>query len=709
MKSFIQLTEGTPAEILSLSNKYRQLLRSYNKTLPSIRHLYLEELSQLIDFCKNNNISYQPSTRLQRKLDHLREKISETERYQLENRIINSLQLSEITALEYYACLYEKNNDFTFSAGRILDYFYSQHWSAIIHSDAQLRLYLKKTALLKRIGTIGSCNVYVNKLKIDSKDLTKRLNELLEVEPDDDIIMLIELLSPQKVIVKSSELDEFIESPIDFSKNDIRVLPLASLDDFQKIINKMKQEPDVNVLKKYLAYLRKTSQINAVPIYFQLIDNQTVITKKYNTPITLADLIIPVIEGAYKHHFVPKEKTRPFATEKWRHLWKTDKKNYKDWVNLFFEQKLKELQFADKLNIKTINEVFAAKHYAPKYKATCLQGLKKIRPIKAIKKLKTPEKLSVKTDLQYFEDFYFSYKELDDIPKLFKVDDAQMMFDYLVERSADFDVSELGTFWNNIFRQAWFLEFINKNNKTNTKLENIKTALQTYLNESDLISEYEEQTTNLNISIIESLGKDLISKLMDSIHSTKDESTKALIQQSILARASYHDIGKIVAIIDQLSSNQNFQPYLFLQKDFGLPIFDLDNEKTRKGVIAHHQKMTEAAFYSFYLKAFGVDFLTKKNKLDFQKIDNLLQYEVITPFVGGGGSHRDQFTYGLVKILELHFDTRLGFHEKLNENQTFYSFTSTKRAAAWRTYLLDNQLVTHDKNTPPSFNRTLTD
>ena len=59
-------------------------------------------------------------------------------------------------------------------------------------------------------------------------------------------------------------------------------------------------------------------------------------------------------------------------------------------------------------------------------------------------------------------------------------------------------------------------------------------------------------------------------------------------------------------------------------------------------------------------------------KLDFEKIYDLLQYEIVTPFVGGGGSHRDQFTYGLIKLLELHFNTRLGFHEKLNKNQKQY-------------------------------------
>lgn len=704
LESFKQLTIGAPAEVMNLSNKYRQLLRTYNKTLPNIRHLYLEQLAALTDFCRNNDIPYEPSIQLRQKLDQLRNDIPESERYDLENRIINSLKIQEVTAIEYYACLYEKNNSFTFSAGRILDYFYSLHWNLVAQNDTQLRLYLKKAALYKRIGTIGSCNVYLNKLEGKSRELNKRLNELLEVEPDDDIIFLIEFLSPKELDVQNSDLQKFIDNPIDFSKNDIRILPVANDDDFQAIINQMKDETNVKVLKKYLEYLRANPVIRAVPIYFQIIDSQTFITKKYNLPITLGDVIIPVIEGAYNHHYKPEEKNKPFATAKWKALWETDGKNYEKWVDLFFEQKLKQLEFADKLKINIINDVFASNDFKPQHKTDCLNALKKVHPLRNIKKLKTPKKLSVKTDLKYFEDFYFTYKDLDDVPKLFDVENPIIMFDYLLKRTTDFDETELGTFWNNIFRQGWFLEFLNSNQDRIVELQNIKSILQNYLDVSDVISEYEEQTTNLNINQIESIGKNLVTKLEESIQSEKDQSTKALIQQSILARAHYNDVGKIVDVIDKLSSSQNFIPYLILQKDFGLPIFGLENEKTRKEIISNHSKMSEFDFYKYYLKEFGVDFLTKKGKLDFEKIYDLLQYEIVTPFVGGGGSHRDQFTYGLIKLLELHFKTRLNFHEKLNKNQIFYSFTSTKRSQAWRAYLTDNQLVKPNKSLPPSFN-----
>ena len=706
MESYKRLTVGSPVEVLGLANKYRQLLRSYNKSLPNIRHQYLEQLSRLTEYCRNNNITFEPPKRLQQKLDLLREDIPVKERYELENRIINSLKLEEITAVEYYGCLYEKNNAFTFSVGRILDHYYSKHWNLIIENDIQLRLFLKKSALFKQIGTGGSCNLYLTKIEKKSKGLISRLTDLLEVEPDDDIIFLIESMMPKEVVQTDTDLKEFIDDPSDFSKNDIRVLPMASMEEFQKIIDHMKKETDKTVLNKYLTYLRKNPTIEAVPIYFQLIDSETFIQKKYDYNITLADLITKVIEIAYNHQFTV-EKPKIFATEKWRGLWKEDGENYQDWVNLFFEQKLKKLQFSEKIKIEVINDVFASMYYKPKYKEDCLKALAKVRPFKKIKKLKTPQKLSVKDDLKYFEEFFFSYKDLDDISKLFEIDDPTMMFDYLIKRTTDFDESELGTFFNNIFRQGWFVEFINSENDRISEIKNIKTALVAYLNGEDLLSEYEEQTTNLNIQQIESIGQDLISKLNNSIQSSKDQATKALIQQSILARASFDDIGKIVNLLHKLSKGQNFEPTLFLQKDFGLPIFELDDDKVSANVISRHSKLSEPEFYKYYLNEFGIDFLTKKGELDFQKVYDLLQYEIVTPFVGDGGSHRDQFTYGLIKLLEIHFNDRLGFHKKLNENQTFYTFTNTKRASAWRNYLIEKKLVRKNEDLPPSFNHVV--
>ena len=77
--------------------------------------------------------------------------------------------------------------------------------------------------------------------------------------------------------------------------------------------------------------------------------------------------------------------------------------------------------------------------------------------------------------------------------------------------------------------------------------------------------------------------------------------------------------------------------------------------------------------------------------------------------MSSSGGKRDYYTYGIIKVLELHFDDRLGFHQKLNESQTFYDFSSSKRAAAWIQYLEQQSLVNPGRQLPPSFNLTRID
>jgi len=115
--------------------------------------------------------------------------------------------------------------------------------------------------------------------------------------------------------------------------------------------------------------------------------------------------------------------------------------------------------------------------------------------------------------------------------------------------------------------------------------------------------------------------------------------------------------------------------------------------------------MTEYELYFHYLKEFGIDFCTKKGKLDYEKIANILRFDSVTPFVGGGGGKRDYHSYGIIKLLELNFATRLGFHEKLNENQSFYTFSTAKRSKAWIDFLLEKNLILIPKEEAPSFNR----
>lgn len=706
IQSFLKLTEGDPIEIINLAGKYRQLLRNYNRSLPSFKYQYLEQLVQLTDFCRKNNVSYKARSKIESILKDLKNTTTDKERYFIENKLINNVKAGDITAIEYWGCLNEGNSALAFSAGRIIDWYYSLHWEEIVNDDKQLRLYLKKSYLFENIGTIGSCNAYLNKFDISDKKLQERLNLLLKLESDEGIIKQIVRLTTAPEEESNLNIDAFITAPENFTKREIKLLPLPDQNQYAKIVSIIQKTDDKNSIKNLFYYLRLNPTETIIPHLFELIDDTRVIGRSRNMDIQVADYTIPILENLYSYSFPNDNKDKPFATEKWRALWEKDGKNYKNWFTTFFEESLQILTQKDTLTIEEINQIVESPYFTEQYKELCLSALKKVQPIKDIRKLNTDPKLIPKEDLKYFEDFDFSYKQLDDIPKLFDIKDPLLMLAYLERKSADFSISDKGSFYNSLFRSAWFASYVHQAKTSNDKIKKIKSILETYLNESDFISEFEEEQTNLNIAQIDNIARPLEEKLQASIQLDTDEGSKIKIQEAIIASIGYEEIGTVINYLDGLSVSPGEKPYDFLQKDFGLPIFDLEKQKQVEELINKHKKMSEYDFHLHYLKQFGVDFLANDGSLSFQKIYNILQFDIVTPFAGGGGGKRDQYTYGIIKLLELKFNTTLGFHKKLNEGQTFYSFSSSKRALMWRKYLEDNNLVDLSNKVPPSFNQS---
>jgi hypothetical protein len=120
-------------------------------------------LVALTDYCKQNNIDFQGTEKLKSTIDNLDSNLSFTERRKLEDSIINHLPIEEITAFEYWAAIKQQSWGITYSAGRILDIYYSKHWSEILKTEQHLKLFLKKSYLFDQLGIIGICNNYLVK------------------------------------------------------------------------------------------------------------------------------------------------------------------------------------------------------------------------------------------------------------------------------------------------------------------------------------------------------------------------------------------------------------------------------------------------------------------------------------------------------------------------------------------------------------------
>jgi hypothetical protein len=521
---------------------------------------------------------------------------------------------------------------------------------------------------------------------------------------------------------KMSLLSAFLNDPTPFANTDLKVLPQPNDSIFGRVTTLIQETKDPIIRRILFDYLSLHPYSEMVPHLFRIIGDmrKVALPANENAPIeenstvtpafSRVDLrVVELLEAIYNHDFDKEDADA--KKEAWREMWKKDGTNFKLWNHLFFKQQMSYLKTNDSLSIFAVNRVAASIHFTPKHRSTVLELLAKVKPIGDIRQLQLTEKISAGKELIYLSKLRFTHRELPNIVKLIHAatdKEDQKLWQFIDAQIKDYSQDQLTDFYNNLFKIKWFNQLLyahHAGQKGERGLDTLQRnrmiqTLKAYLESGELVSEFQEQACLLHIMELENVGKTLAEKLEATtrLENVSVES-KAAIQEAILARIDYADIPVTVRFFDQLPPEK----IAFLYKDFGLPIFDLD-EKDKHDLIFNVTNLAESKVYEYYLKKFGVDFMNSKGDLDFDKIYQILKFEIVLPFTGGG-NQRDLFTYGVIKLLEFKFKTRLGFHEKLNENQTFYTFSAAKRAAAWLKFLETKGLVKPDPSIPSSFNR----
>lgn len=590
--AFVRLTEGDPPTVIALVERFRPILRAYNPRLPALNYTYLEQMTTLSAYCRKHGFSVRLPRHLAVLMDSLIQPILAKSRYQIENQILAKMRIDDVSAIEYFGLLHSVDADLGFSVGRILDIFYSKNWKLVVDNDAQLRLYLKKSALFKNIGVAGVSSLYDKKFDRRDEQIRLRLAQIARTESDGDI--------------------------------------QDNLQDW-----------------------RTTASIA------QKIENSGAIETRTNDDGTSDESI---------------------------------------------ESRLRRLQVDGSFSIADVNAVVASSAFSDSYKPLVIKLLRKITPLSSLRSFKLKNWLKASKDLAPFADLEIGAKDLDDVVRLFEPDEETAMWAFIATQSAHYSTAEMGSFWNSMFKVTWFNDLLYGKGLQTAQRDSIIGALRRYVVATDeVLSEFEEQTTLLHIAELENIGRKLSEKLEATFALDAPEGMKAAVQSAILGRLSYEDIGIAARYAYRFSRRDDGNaPMSFLALDFGIPFYNFDKEEWAQ-FVNNHEIMSKKEFYMFYLKKFGVAFQNTEGSLDYQKIFEILRFEAVQPFTGGGAP-RDFFTYGIIKLLELEFSTRLGFNEKLNENQTFYIFNASKRAAEWRTFLLNKKLVKLSETDAISFN-----
>jgi hypothetical protein len=184
LDAFTQLTTSNSEKVIKLAYDFQSVREDVNDALPIFPFPFLKQMVVLTEYCKNNNIDFVGAASLKEDIEKLESELPFSERRKLENRLINTLTLDEITAFEYWTLIKEESWNLTHSAGRILDIFYSKNWTQLINSDAHLKLYLKKSYLFDNLGIIGVCNTYLQKFTNNGFSISAKLG-LIKTEDND--------------------------------------------------------------------------------------------------------------------------------------------------------------------------------------------------------------------------------------------------------------------------------------------------------------------------------------------------------------------------------------------------------------------------------------------------------------------------------------------------------------------------------------------
>ncbi|HAX49958.1 MAG TPA: hypothetical protein PK605_08480 [Ignavibacteria bacterium] len=196
-----------------------------------------------------------------------------------------------------------------------------------------------------------------------------------------------------------------------------------------------------------------------------------------------------------------------------------------------------------------------------------------------------------------------------------------------------------------------------------------------------------------------------VKHLILSANQIKDEEKRERKIVNILSQINYDQIGEALNILDEVKLVDEYSNlYTFLESDYGFFIFySFDSSLTRDNFRKKYDELSEKMLYMFMLDSAGVIYKKKNNDYDYDKIYQILKFNIVEAFVGGGGGLKNNEVYAVIKLLEFNFQTTLGYPKKLCNSDGVYGCDALDRAFEWMKFLVNNNLLIYAHKDPVSF------
>ncbi|WP_299682469.1 hypothetical protein [uncultured Dokdonia sp.] len=627
-----------------------------NRSLPSFLNKRIEALTKLTTYYNDNNIDYKLSDKALGYIKNL-EAIKEYKTlYNYENEIINEINIKDVIALEYALSLQNHENErgpltVRNSLSRIFDVYYSNNFEEILNDKEQLRHYLKRSRLYDQFGIIGSQNNYLRKFDNLSNEEKLKLKNILYNEEDSDIKVQICDILDLVIIIDGShgEVSELFQNQINYFFSDL-------FDNKGKISEVIKPDLIYSLSKNYRKHKR---------FAFEYINGLR----------------------SEKINFSEKELQELFL----------DYEQGLEINSLFlYEYFKKKLSSKDSLTELDFNRVSGYKYFK-KADADLL--------INNIGKLKTTRRL---TYVNFGEGIKSEgFKKL--IPKIKHSQDMLEILNQSKEITSDiaisnilsfsFEVKDKADYYKRIIDQTNFLDWLDvSNEELNTDIENqiIKLLKDALENSKD--NEYDYRSYYTNLFLFEH-RKMKISDKIELIKNIKEEKIKEELLQLVFIKSPKYKTNEVIqGIVDHydLFSEREIRKHITL--NIGIPLSEYSKETIEKLLITVDTHTRKELFEKYSLLYYPDVYNNKK--IDFNKINSYLSFDVIMSFIGGHGDNRFDGVLPLLRLLEETFKTTLGFDNNLKYIDISFTTSIKRRCNAWKKFLKEKGLITKELKYP---------
>lgn len=651
LEAYKELSRYSPAIIVKLYEKFQPVLRRANISLPDFRYGFLESIALLHEFCEIEGIELKISDGIQKDIDNLKGDLTIKERYRIENDLIQKLEIEEITALEIEALIYSKNIDFNFSMSRVLDVFYSEKFGRIAEDYFQMRLFLKKSILFSSIGIGGISNRYFAKLEGAEKKVFVKLENLSRKEYDSDIRDAIAYILPEdeENTMQEIPLGIFLDDPLEFGSRELSLVEKPNKKALKTIFKEINAAKNRDKVIKYIDYLFMHSSEELTPYIINGPLKNDLILSEYNGyERTVSDASVLLLENIYDFSF-SKSETQALreSSDKWLLLHKKHK-DFNEWQTLLFDKKVNVVLGKRKVLITELNEILDSELCTREIEKKCLSSLIKLDKPNNVRKLKLNHLLPF-SDLVYFEDLKYKNKYLDNVLQLFEVDHPMKLFSFVEDFIENIPVADAGKIYNKLSDLNWFIPTVLK--KNDDTRNGIIYALNTYLEEANFISEFEEKRIMNSMFLLKHAGESIDEQLISSKTYTDDIQHVFEIQQHLLGKISFEELPVVMNNLDALILVEGESSFSFLERKFGIPSYLLESEKNKETFQKDIQDFSEIEVYKKYLKLAGLDLFVTGNELDYEKVREVLEFDVVSPFSSTVSRNRMHYIIGVLRVL----------------------------------------------------------